>query len=107
MTRRKDHPQRAVPGNWPPPRTLENPQPIVTAALNRARSLICLVRDEGPNAIGEVLDRCDTQALYALVTVLACMVPDDQSMQDLLAWLDEAPPVSRETSGPDLQVVEA
>lgn len=93
MTRPKDNPVVGRIAKWPPPRTLDNPQPIVAAAMNRARSLICVVRDEGPESIGKVLDRCDTQALYALVTVLACMVPDDRSIQSLLAWMDEAPPV--------------
>lgn len=90
---RRTAPRPARLFDWPAPRVLENPQPIVAAALNRATSLVTVVRDEGPESIGAILDRCDTQGLYALATVLACMVPDDRPVRDLLSWLDDALPV--------------
>lgn len=91
--------------DWPAPRVHADPQPVVAAAMNRARSLVCMVRDEGPESIGAVLDRCTGDDLYALVTVLACLVPDDRSIQSLLAWMDEAPAVvSRGTTAPRLRV---
>lgn len=57
-------------------------------AIERAATLVTLVRDEGPDSIAAVLDRCDTQGLYALVTVLAAMVPDDRPVHELLAWTE-------------------
>lgn len=60
---------------------------IANHAMNRAAELVVMVRDEGTDAIGAFLDRCDRQALYALAVTLAAMVPDDQPMDDLLGWI--------------------
>lgn len=90
--------------DWPAPRVHPDPQPVVVTAMNRARALVCMVREEGSESIGELLDRCTPDDLYALCTVLACLVPDDRSIQSLLAWLDEPRETFRETSGPRLRV---
>lgn len=59
-------------------------------ALKSATELVSMVRDEGPDTLGEYLDRRDRQALYGLVVTLAAMVPDDRSVEDLLEWLPVA-----------------
>lgn len=56
-------------------------------ALDSATALVSMVRDEGPDTLGEYLDRRDRQALYGLVVTLAAMVPDDRPVEELLAWL--------------------
>lgn len=61
---------------------------LVRSARDRAASLVCMVRDESADSVGAFLDRLDRQNLYALTVVLACMVPDDRSMDDLLDWID-------------------
>lgn len=63
------------------------------AAIRRAQSLACLVRDEDAASIGAYLDRLDGDQLYALVVTLAAMVPVDQPATDLLGWLE---PLGRE-----------
>lgn len=76
----------------PPPRAHPRGHTLVWPAITRATNLITTVRDEGADSIGTILDRCDRQQLYSLVVVLAAMVPDDQSVQDLTAWvLDREP----------------
>lgn len=57
------------------------------AALVRAQSFVCLVRDESVDGIGAWLDRLTRDALYGVTVALAAMVPVDQSAHDLLAWL--------------------
>lgn len=74
----------------PPPRAHPRGAELARIARLRAASATCLVRDEGADGIGAFLDRLDRQDLYALVTVLAAMVPDDCPMDDLLAWVDPA-----------------
>jgi hypothetical protein len=54
-----------------------------------AADLACAVRDEGPAAIGELLDGFTLQELYGLAVVLAGMVPVDQAVGDLLAWVPQ------------------
>lgn len=63
---------------------------VARHALNRATELVVMVRDEGTDATGAFLDRLDRQGLYALAVTLAAMVPDDQPVDDLLAWVDGA-----------------
>jgi hypothetical protein len=63
---------------------------LANHAMNRAAELVVMVRDEGTDAIGAFLDRCDRQGLYALVVTLAAMVPDDAPMDELLAWITAA-----------------
>lgn len=46
-------------------------------------------RTEGSDTVGEFLDRLTPDDHYALTTVLACMVPDDRTMTDLLSWVDQ------------------
>lgn len=70
-----------------PPREHPDGPALVKAALPRVLTLISTVREEGADSVAAILDRCDTQDLYALVTVLAAMVPDDRPAAELLAWV--------------------
>lgn len=60
-------------------------------SINRATELVCLVRDEGADTIGTWLNRLDRQALYGLTVTLAAMVPDDATVDELLAWIEWEP----------------
>ena len=72
-------------------------------ALDAAIRLVSLVREEGPDGIGEFLDRRTRDGLYGLVTALAAMVPDDQTPEDLLAWLVPNPAAAGRTMTPEAQ----
>lgn len=71
----------------PPPRATQGTQ-AACAAMERAQSLACLVRDESADSIGPWLDKLTPAQMYALVVTLAAMVPDDQPAADLLDWLE-------------------
>lgn len=62
-------------------------QQLAGYSIDRAAHLVCLVRDEGRDGIGDFLDALDLQRLYALTVTLAAMVPDDRPVEDLLAWV--------------------
>lgn len=70
-------------------------------ALDDAQALVCMVRDEGPDAIGRFLDGRKRDTLYALTTVLACMVPDDRTPEELLAWLVPDPVAAGKSMTPE------
>jgi hypothetical protein len=53
-----------------------------------ALELVGLVRDEGPEAIGAFLARLDRGHWAAMMVILAALVPDDRTAEDLLAWVD-------------------
>lgn len=72
-------------------------------ALEGAIRLVSLVREEGPDGLGEFLDRRTRDGLYGLVVALAAMVPDDQTPEDLLAWLVPDPSASGRTMTPEAQ----
>ncbi len=72
----------------PAPRTTQGTRAAV-AAIERAQSLVCLVRDESADTIGPYLDELTTDQLYALVVALAAMAPDDIPVDELLSWLSE------------------
>jgi hypothetical protein len=66
-----------------------------------ACEMACLVRDQDQAGIARCLRDLATGAddeeqwergLYALIVVLAAMVPDDQHVGDALAWLEEGTP---------------
>lgn len=57
-------------------------------AMGRAQHLAGLVRECGPDRIGAYLDGLTLDQLYATITALAAMVPDDVPVSDLLGWLD-------------------
>ena len=73
-----------------PPRSMPPSEagPLAFSALQRATALVTIVR-EGADSVARILDKCDRQGLYALVTVLASMVPDDRTVADLLRWIDD------------------
>lgn len=71
----------------PDPRTTQGTVAAV-AALERAQTIACLVRDESADTIGAYLDGLDPDQTYALVTVLAALVPVDEAPAVLLEWLD-------------------
>lgn len=58
------------------------------AAVTRALKFAGLVRDEGPDSLGLYLDKLDRGQLYGLTVALAAMVPEDQTPEDLLAWIN-------------------
>jgi len=72
-------------------------------ALEGATRLVSLVREEGPDGIGDFLDRRTRQGLYGLVVALAAMVPDDQPVEDLLEWLVPDPAAQGRTMTPEAQ----
>lgn len=53
--------------------------------------LVGLVREYGPDLIDDFLARRDRYQLEALVVALAAMVPDDRSVDELLAWIRPKP----------------
>jgi hypothetical protein len=76
------------------------PDDMAAAMIPVACELACLVRDGDQAGIARrmySLLRQDPQddgmrRLYALVVVLAAMVPDDQPLPELLAWPQERTP---------------
>lgn len=62
---------------------------LVSPALRRATALVTIVRDEDANRVAQILDGCTWEQMAALIVVLAAMVPDDQSVADLTAWVHE------------------
>ena len=71
----------------PPPQPTQGTRAAV-AAVERAQTIACLVRDESADSIGPYLDALTADQHYALTVALAAMVPTDQSADDLLAWLE-------------------
>lgn len=65
---------------------------LVDACVPLAAELACTVRDEGPDAVADVLARVPDGRYDALAVVLAAMVDPDACMTDLLAWTDWTPP---------------
>lgn len=72
-----------------PPRPTQGSR-AAASAITRASTLVCLVRDEGPCSVGAYLDELTADQMYGLVVTLACMVPDDQRVEELLAWTRDA-----------------
>lgn len=62
---------------------------MVQPALTRALALVGTVRDRSANDVATVLDRLDRQQMYAVVVVLAALVPDDQTVPQLTAWVHD------------------
>lgn len=52
-----------------------------------ACDLVCRVRDDGRDAVAELLGPLTAEEQRALLVVLAAMVPDDRSADELLAWV--------------------
>ena len=75
------------------------PEQRVTWAKGRACDLVTVVRDEPREGIEAWLARYDRADLDSIVTVLACMVPDDRPISELLAWID-GPKVQLHTAAP-------
>ena len=65
---------------------------LVDACVPLAAELVMTCRDEGPDAIADVLARVPDGRLDALAVVLAAMVDPDAHLGDLLAWTDWQPP---------------
>jgi hypothetical protein len=57
-----------------------------------AADLVERVREEGRESIGELLDSLSALERHALPVVLAAMVPHDQRVADLLAWVPRPNP---------------
>lgn len=64
---------------------------LADAMLPTALDLVCHVKDLSEEVCHEILAPLDRQQLTALAVVLAALVPDDQSVDDLLAWMRVEP----------------
>jgi hypothetical protein len=53
-----------------------------------ATELACLVREQDADGIGRFLAGIREEEIPALLVVLAAMVPVDEPVGDLLAWVD-------------------
>lgn len=75
---------------------------LAARMVSVAQELACLVRDEGPDAIGKFLDGLAGGEKDALLIVQAAMIPDDRPAADLLSWVtwDE---YRRDLPGPVLE----
>jgi hypothetical protein len=51
-----------------------------------ATDLICVIRDEGPDAVARVLARVPDGRHDALAVILAAMIDPDAKASELLAW---------------------
>lgn len=81
------------PALVPLPNPIEYPSPdavelLIERAIEDAAEAICRIREESPAALWADLTGMASDRLYALVFTLAAMVPDDQSIGDLLAWTE-------------------
>lgn len=65
---------------------------LLDEALAPAAALVCAVREDPTEVHSILLDRTTIEQLHALAVVLACMVPDDKPLTDLLAWTREPAP---------------
>lgn len=65
---------------------------LVDACVPIALNLVCVVRDEGPDAVEAALAEVPDGRLDALCVVLAAMVDEDRTAHELLAWTDWSPP---------------
>lgn len=81
-----------------PPRAHPHGSRLVPPALSRATSLVSIVRDEDAAAVARIIDPLSWEQMAALVVVLAAMVPDDRSVEDLTAWVHEQPTAIRAVS---------
>lgn len=98
MRNRRARPRQVeyTPGVRSPQSRALNDPAVAYSALRRAIGLAVIVRDEGADSVAAVLDPLDTQELYATIAVLAALVPDDVSPNELLAWLaDDAAALER------------
>lgn len=62
--------------------------------LSSATQLVCAVQDYDTRDAHTLLSRLDVLELRALAVVLAALVPDDATLEDLLAWTRCQGPVS-------------
>ena len=74
-----------------PPRAHPHGARLVPPALARATSLVSIVREEDAAAVAGILDPLTWEQMAAVVVCLAAMVPDDQSVHDLTAWVTDPP----------------
>lgn len=89
MTRRVGPNFDSTTAIWANPRAHPDGDRLIGPALERATALVTIVRDEGADSVARVLDRCDRDALAAIIVALAAMVPDDVPRHRLLAWTDQ------------------
>jgi hypothetical protein len=68
------------------------PDELATAMIPVACELACLVRDGDQRAIARRLHSLSERELYALAVVSAAMIPDDQTLPDLLGWVEPGTP---------------
>lgn len=78
------------------------PEQRTAWAKQRACDLAVVVRDEPREGIEKWLARYTRHDLEAIAVTLACMVPDDRPVSELLAWIEEpaAPRTRLHTAAP-------
>lgn len=62
--------------------------------LAPATRLVCAVQDHDVDDAHRLLSGLDVLELRALAVVMAALVPDDATLEDLLAWTRNAGPIS-------------
>ena len=65
---------------------------LADEAVQRAQRLACAVRDDGAYEVARITDPLARDELVALCVALAAMVPVDQPVSRLLAWIDQPLP---------------
>jgi len=70
---------------------------LAVRLVPKALELVGLVRDEGPDAIWEFQRKLRPREREALPVILAAMVPDDRTAEELLAWVTWDGPRELET----------
>ena len=69
------------------PRKAEDPGELAARMVPVATELACLVREQDADGIGRFLAGVREGEVPALLVVLAAMVPVDEPVGDLLAWV--------------------
>ena len=69
------------------PRKPEAPDELAERMVPKATELACLVREQDADGIGQFLAGIPEKEIPALLVVLAAMVPVDEPVGDLLAWV--------------------
>lgn len=75
----------------------ETPDQRAARLLDIGVELAVRVRDEDPNDIGRWLDSIPRHELRDMAMIVACLVPDDRPLSELLAWHQHTPTVPRLT----------
>lgn len=72
------------------------PDDLAASMIPVVADIACLVRDGDRKGIERRLRKLDGQQWYAFAVVAAAMIPDDEPVADLLAWLEPGSPQREE-----------